>query len=470
MINKLTSKGRAMKGIMAAIIMVCMMMIGTVTASAAVKRIGSDANVLNGYYVLVPACAPTRALSISKGSRKNGANAYLYTYLDKEKQVYYIQSVAGEEGAYRIINKRSGKAIEIKGGSRRNKANIYQNKKRSTNSQYWFITEKSGGYVIQSSLASRKVMTVAKSRNANKANVYSYNYKGLKGQIWKLIPYGTEQEAKINLKLGKYKPAEEEEPLQIAAEESSSSQTTTTASSGVKTRKYANATINGRKTLMTYLQNAMVPCGRTLYIWGGGWDDSDASIIGYQAKWEKFFNAHATASYNYKNYRYSYGNGLDCSGFAAWTLYNTLYTANGKGWLVYQSTTVASKYAEKGWAKLSTYSSDRTFKPGDVVSMNGHVWISLGQCSDGSVLLVHSSPRGVQISGTEGKAAALARSYMSKYFPEWPYEARTVTNSYLSYVGKARWKTSGAGSIMRDPEGIQNMSAEEVMRKILGPA
>ena len=102
--------------------------------------------------------------------------------------------------------------------------------------------------------------------------------------------------------------------------------------------------------------------------------------------------------------------------------------------------------------------------------MNGHVWISLGQCSDGSVPLVHSSPRGVQISGTEGKAAALARSSMKKYFPEWPYEARTVTNSYLSYVGKARWKTSGAGSIMRDPEGIQNMSAEEVMRKILGPA
>ena len=88
MINKLTSKGRAMKGIMAAIIMVCMMMIGTVTASAAVKRIGSDANIANGYYVLVPACAPTRSLSIAKGSRKSGANAYLYTYLDKEKATH----------------------------------------------------------------------------------------------------------------------------------------------------------------------------------------------------------------------------------------------------------------------------------------------------------------------------------------------------------------------------------------------
>lgn len=243
---------------------------------------------------------------------------------------------------------------------------------------------------------------------------------------------------------------------------------TASNSSSSSTRKYAASTINGKKTLKTYLQNALVPVGRTLYIWGGGWDDSDASVIGYQSKWKTFFKKHAKASYNYANYRYSYGNGLDCSGFAAWTLYNTLYKKSGQAWLVYQSTTVAENYYKKGWVSISRNSSSQTYKPGDVVSMNGHVWISLGQCSDKSVLLVHSSPKGVQISGTAGKAATLAKYYMTKYFPEWPYEARTVGSGYLNYAGKARWKVTGSKAVLKDPDGIQKMTANKCMKAILG--
>ena len=260
----------------------------------------------------------------------------------------------------------------------------------------------------------------------------------------------------------------EYEPINETEETSSSSTGITDKKLGYTTRKYANATINGKKTLKTYLYNALVPCGRTLYIWGGGWDDSDASIIGYQKAWETFFSNHSDSDYDYTQYRYQYGKGLDCSGFAAWVLYNTLYTKSGGTWLVYQSTEVASKYNSKGWVNLSTDNSNASFKPGDVVSMSGHVWISLGECSDGSVLLVHSSPKGVQISGTSGRAATLATHYMKKYFPEWPYAARTVSSSYLNYVGKARWKMSGSGKVMSDPDGIQNMSAEQVMKLLLG--
>lgn len=254
-------------------------------------------------------------------------------------------------------------------------------------------------------------------------------------------------------------------------EENKSSTSTTGVTKkklGYTSRKYANATINGKKTLKTYLQNALVPCGRTLYIWGGGWGDDDASIIGYQKSWQTFFKEHHYSDYDYTGYRYQYGDGLDCSGFAAWTLYNTLYTKSGGAWLVYQSTTVAQKYADKGWATLSTYSESQTYKPGDVVSMSGHVWISLGECSDGSVLLVHSSPKGCQISGTAGRAASLAAHYMKKYFPEWPYEARTVSSGYLNYVGKARWKVTGSGRILSDPDGLQKMTADQVMKVLLG--
>ena len=290
---------------------------------------------------------------------------------------------------------------------------------------------------------------------------YTYYSKTGKG---KLVPSRNDNNSSDDEKDTSSDTSDEEYVLIDEEEEEEASNQKLSYSS----RKYANATINGKRTLKTYLQNALVPCGRTLYIWGGGWDDSDASIIGYQKKWQKFFKNHATSGYDYTSYRYSYGNGLDCSGFAAWTLYNTLYTESGGDWLVYQSTTVASTYYKKGWAKLSKYAKSQTYRPGDVVSMDGHVWISLGECSDGSVLLVHSSPKGVQISGTEGRAAKLAAYYMKKYFPEWPYEARTVGSSYLNYVGKARWKVTGKGHILSDPDGIQKMSADKVMKVLLG--
>ena len=42
-----------------------------------------------------------------------------------------------------------------------------------------------------------------------------------------------------------------------------------------------------------------------------------------------------------------------------------------------------------------------TLKPGDIGYNDGHTWIVLGQCSDKSVVIVHSTPQaGVQISGT----------------------------------------------------------------------
>ncbi|MBQ6384938.1 MAG: RICIN domain-containing protein [Lachnospiraceae bacterium] len=467
MIGGHSVKHNFIKTVLMTAVLVGLMAFGTVSAGAAVKKLGSDAGISEGYYVLVPQCAPTRSLNVKNSSRKNGGNINIYSYLDKARQVFYIDSIGN--GKYRITNKNSGKSVEVKNKS--TKANVRQNSKKSTNRQKWYISKRGSGYVIQSAAYKNRVLTVKNSGNKNKTNVISSPFTGKSGQIWKLVRYGSVEEAAINSKLDKkVESAETVEQIGEIVESLDDNEfggsSVTGTSSG--TRKY-RSTVNGRKTLTAYLQNAMVPVGRTLYIWGGGWGDSDASVIGYQSKWEKFFNKHATASYNYQNYRYSYGNGLDCSGFVGWTIYNTLYKTAGKKWLVYQSSTVASTYADKGWAKLARYSSDDTFAPGDVVSMSGHVWISLGQCSDGSVLLVHSSPRGVQISGSTGKAATLAKKYMKKYFPEWPYEARTVTTSYLSYVAKARWKTSGSGSILKDPDGVQKMSAEQVMKFLLGP-
>lgn len=445
---------RSWKAVFVSLILVLTSLFGTVDVSASTLAapIGTKAVVKNGYYILSPECATSSSLMIKGSSSKNKANAYLYTYQKKKSQVFFIKSYG--DGTYTIRNMKSGKYLEVANGSSKNKANVRQNKKTGSYRWRWYIIKTAGGYALQACY-SKKVMTVQKSSSSNKTNVYMYTYKNLSGQQWTLVPYTTDVTAET-----------------LSSRSGEGSENKTAASTKASSRQYAVSTINGKKTLKTYLQNALVPVGRTLYIWGGGWGGigNDTAVIGYQSSWNTFFTQNATASYNYKNYRYKYGKGLDCSGFVAWVTYNTLYTQSGKADLVCQSTTVAKNYASRGWATLSTnYSSStgKVFKPGDVVSMNGHVWISLGTCSDGSVLLVHSSPRGVQISGTSGKAATLASKYMKKYFPEWPYAARTVGSSYLKYAGKARWIVNGKG-ILTDPDGIQNMSAENCMKAILG--
>ena len=131
---------------------------------------------------------------------------------------------------------------------------------------------------------------------------------------------------------------------------------------------------------------------------------------------------------------------------------------------------MAENFAERGWGTL--IKNPQQFLPGDIVSMDGHVWISLGTCADGSVLLVHSSPPGVSICGTQledGKesiASGIAKEYMSQVHPKWQelYPNRMVSQSYLQNVSVMRWNEE----TMTDVEEIQKMSGEDVAKMILG--
>ena len=120
-------------------------------------------------------------------------------------------------------------------------------------------------------------------------------------------------------------------------------------------------------------------------------------------------------------------------------------------------------------------------KPGDIMSMDGHVWISLGTCSDGSVVILHSTPAysrtgqpggGVELSAiglSEAcEAYLLADRYMSEYYPEW-YERYPVKlaepESYFSFskdsAGRFSWDTGENG--LSDPEGVGDMKPEQVL-------
>ncbi|MDR1537822.1 MAG: copper amine oxidase N-terminal domain-containing protein [Clostridiales bacterium] len=226
--------------------------------------------------------------------------------------------------------------------------------------------------------------------------------------------------------------------------------------------------IGSKKNLADFLRTALVPVGETMYIWGGGWNEEDtaagpeAMTIGASANWASFARKQ-TKSYNYSLTRYRIHDGLDCTGFIGWAIYNLVPNDGG---YVFKSNVLASSLSNIGLGSMTARSSVKTHLAGDIMSTSGHAWISLGTCADGSVAILHSSPPGVSICGTQvgsvkSEAVKLAEKYMSKYFPEW-YEKYPNCNrnaSYLTGYDKFSWDES----LLSDPDGLRKKDAAQVL-------
>ena len=226
-------------------------------------------------------------------------------------------------------------------------------------------------------------------------------------------------------------------------------------------------------TMRDFLEAALLPVGNTMYVWGGGWNEEDtgagpgATTIGLPEEWSAFASGQ-DSSYDYKEHKYEIMNGLDCSGYVGWVVYNLFEQENGGEGYVFKSTETAERYSQLGWGQ---YIEDpKEFLPGDIVSMKGHVWISLGMCEDGSVVVLHASPPGVSICGTpaledqESQAIRLAQSYMEKYYPKWQekFPNRKVNTSYLQNVTVMRWSEA----VLAEAKVWQDMTAKEVLQEL----
>ena len=269
----------------------------------------------------------------------------------------------------------------------------------------------------------------------------------------------------------------------------------------------------GLCTLKNFLATAMMPVGTTLYVYGGGWDWQDAGsaeqarTIGVSEDWVRFFQSQdenytyrdrdgdeskkdaANSYYPYGGFNEYYYAGLDCSGFVGWTLYNVMNTEDGKDGFVMSSTKMAKRLAENGWGTLQRDikapqgHGDSMFLPGDVFSISGHVWICMGTCEDGSILILHSTPApsrtgqpggGVELSaiGTDESCDAyrLADTYMSRYYPQWYERYPVALKDFTQYTstenenaGRFTWNLTGADGGLTDPDGYQGMAPEEIL-------
>lgn len=280
--------------------------------------------------------------------------------------------------------------------------------------------------------------------------------------------------------------------------------------------------IPGRRTLKNFLAASLRPAGQVLYIYGGGWNyddtggDESSVQIGLSKKWETFFGEQ-NEEFSYEDYRINGYNkyhdlGLDCSGFIGWAVYNTMNTTGAKtsselqtfrmynisgqrtgqrGKIagtscVVRASEMAWRYAkEYGWGAFCGHTVGcESFQPGDIFSMDGHVWICIGVCRDRSLVILHSTPSpsrlgcpggGVQLGAvgetTDCQAYQLASYYMRTFCPEWSrrYEAvlkdpEQYTKTGCEKCGRFRWFDDARG--LRDPDGVAHMEAAEVLNML----
>lgn len=264
-------------------------------------------------------------------------------------------------------------------------------------------------------------------------------------------------------------------------------------SDGVCVRGIPTCT-SGIRTVKNFLSTAIQPLGTTCYIWGGGWNDEDtgagdtAKHIGIYPKWEQFFEQQ-NEKYDFRDYAVTKPGetrvpipeclplGLDCSGYCGWVLYNVFHNKSGEGdGYVFPHEQRISNFVKSGWGDSTNPEDIKDYKAGDILDKSGHVYICVGQCSDKSVVLLHSSPPGVHICGTatpdenkSSEAVALAEKYMTTYYPEWnekfSHFGYVRDSKYLKEYTQLRWNISGT---MKDPDNYTKMTPEEVLSDLFG--
>ncbi|MDO4803758.1 MAG: RICIN domain-containing protein [Lachnospiraceae bacterium] len=439
----------------------------------------------SGTYYIYPAAASAKAVSVASGKLDNSANVQLTTKADSNAMKWGLYP--NGDGTYVIQNVKSGKVLDILGANFTSGTNVQQYTGNKTKAQQWvfrYTGDKNGSFYIVSA-DSKLVLDISGARFVTGSNIWIYSKNNTSAQKYLLAKTKVTASGWVTSRWnnryyyvnGKavtgWKQIGEHYYHFYSDKNGIMARNTVIDGWTIDEEGRSNKPLAGLqkatpglRTLRNLLITSVQPAGKVLYIWGGGWGGigSDTARIGILPTWTTFYNNHAKAGYDYTQYRMQYGMGLDCSGFVGWAVYNTLYDRDGVEDLVESSSGAAAAYINRGWC----YDSGRPFKPGDIVSRSGHVWLSLGTCADGSVLIMHSTPEGCQLSGTGDIAVELAQKYMKKVSPNWPFRIRNNGSGYLDgTIGKATWKVDGSG-VLTDPDGMQKMSAEQVCKIIFG--
>jgi cell wall-associated NlpC family hydrolase len=134
----------------------------------------AEAKLPKGRYVIRPLVSDTRVVTVKNGSKKSGANIYLYTGDMAKNQLFDLSYDA--KGRARLKNVKSGKYISVSGKKAKKGANVVQASKSSSASQRWML-EAAGTshgqpvFRVRSTLSTKYYLQLAGGKNRNASNI-----------------------------------------------------------------------------------------------------------------------------------------------------------------------------------------------------------------------------------------------------------------------------------------------------------
>jgi lipoprotein-anchoring transpeptidase ErfK/SrfK len=173
---------------------------GTVTQPKTPKYVKT---VEDGTYVIASHQNGFKVLDVSGGSAKSKANIQLYDANGSNAQKFDVKWVASDDedgGYYLIVNKGSGKVVDICGGADADGTNIWQYDQNGTDAQKWEILPAGDGAYYILAKKNGKVIDVQYGSMKNGTNIWLYSKNGTKAQKFNFL----KSAANVSVKDGVY--------------------------------------------------------------------------------------------------------------------------------------------------------------------------------------------------------------------------------------------------------------------------
>ena len=125
-----------------------------------------------------------KVLDVAGPSTADAANVHQWDWYGLSNQEWRFE--AAGDGAYRLIARHSGKACDVAGASWANGANVQQWTTNGTPAQEWWLQPVGDGYCKIVSRETGRVLDVANLSLTNGANVQQWDYVGGLNQQWRI--------------------------------------------------------------------------------------------------------------------------------------------------------------------------------------------------------------------------------------------------------------------------------------------
>jgi hypothetical protein len=149
--------------------------------------------IANGTYRIINRNSG-KVLDVANKSTANGANVHQWTWLNGTNQQWNVNDIGN--GQYNIVGVQSGKYLDVTSGSTADGANIEIWQNTGGNNQKFTFTLTDSNYFRITAVHSGKVLEVAGGSTADGGNVQQWTWNGAYNKQWKLVPVSNTSNAR----------------------------------------------------------------------------------------------------------------------------------------------------------------------------------------------------------------------------------------------------------------------------------